>query len=156
MQETGYGLLPIHFAARDSASKSVEILLKHDPTAATKTKLPRLRHVPPSLPLHMACGAGLGLEAVQVLYDAYPEAIFIQAGNGNMRIDDGNDNGRTPLDIARIKRCLPIVKFLEAQLEYAQKANDTTSMMTLDNTWSYTATSCNERQGSSRIYQAVG
>jgi len=128
------GQLPIHIAAQSGKSKIIELVLKHDPDAASrKTELP---HEPSELPLHLACKSdnfGVAhIMSVQALYDAYPEAIFVKDGDG-----------RTPLDVTR--KCYisnrgskwqPILRFLEEQLVYDQKAKDTTAMMAPDqNGW---------------------
>jgi len=75
-----YGLLPIHLAATCGKSKVIELLLKHDPSAATKSTNQPPHEVdspPPRLPLHLVCSEHHGdyFDAVKVLYDAYPEAI---------------------------------------------------------------------------------
>ena len=127
------GYLPIHWAAWSGNVKAIELLLRHDPTAATRKSLPR-PHYPSRLPLHLACDAlsemlgSAQVLSIQILYDAYPEAIFIQDER------NGNDNGRTPLDIARKRgsKWQPIVQFLEAQHEYARQAKDMMSMMILE------------------------
>ena len=82
-------------------------------------------HASPSLPLHLACEIGSAQTlSIQILYDAYPEAIFVQ-----------NGDGRSPLYLARNRgsKLQPIVRFLEEQLVYAQTAKDSTAMHTLDN-----------------------
>jgi len=116
----GSGWLPIHCAAMHGNTKVIELLLKHDPDAATKKTTD-----PPRLPLHVACERGSTL-SVKILYDAYPEAILIN-----------NSVGRSPIDLARGRaRNLPMVRFLRIQLEYAQKVQDMTVMTTPDeNGW---------------------
>jgi len=72
----GNGMLPIHRAAQGKRTDIVELLLKHDPDAASKkTSELTLPYVPLSLPLHVACERGLD-RSVKILYDAYPEAII--------------------------------------------------------------------------------
>jgi len=130
------GYLPIHGAAWSGNTKAIELLLKHDSSAATKKSTELPAHSP-KLPLHLACDPNCRtfcadhLTAVQTLYDTYPEAILIQSGNDSFV-------RRTPLDTARNRgrKLLPIVRFLESQLDYAQKAQDMTVMTTLDeNGW---------------------
>ena len=136
------GYLPIHIAAvRQDAidelghrghgrADIIEILLKFDPTGASKKRASNEEQLPLQLPLHMASRCR-NPEAVQVLYDAFPEAIWIH-----------DSDGKTPLDLAIAKGWnegesrRSIVNFLQAQLVHAQKAKDTTTMMTPDeNGW---------------------
>ena len=82
--------------------------------------------LPPGLPLHVACGESFTeqLDVVKILYDSYPEALFVQ-----------NGDGRSPLCLARDRgsKWQPIVSFFEEQLVHAQTAKDSTAMHTLDN-----------------------
>ena len=66
------------------------------------------------------------LSSIQVLYDAYPDAIFAS--------DSGGD---TPLDLARSEEGnQPAIDFLQTQLVYARQAQDMTAMTTVDeNGW---------------------
>jgi len=115
------GGLPIHYAAHLGNAKTIELLLKHDPDAAKKTI--EGDDLTKQLPLHIAIRATehRNAKAVQVLYDAYPEAILIR-----------NGNGQVPLDIAREENKQEIVNFLRTQLIYAHQAQDTTALSTLD------------------------
>lgn len=123
----GNGMLPIHRVAQGKRADIVELLLKNDPAAASrKTSGVNLPHVPPSLPLHLANERGLA-RSVKILYDAYPEALLVE-----------NGDGRSPLDLARKRgrNLQPIVRFLEEQLVYSQKAKDSTVMTAPDeNGW---------------------
>ena len=111
--EDSGGWLPIHCAAMNGTTKSIELLLKLDPDAASK----EINNGSRRLPLHLACKWS-DLSTVQALYDAYPEAILAR--------DSGGD---TPLDIASKQ---PVLDFLQTQLVYAQQAQDMTAMTTLD------------------------
>ena len=108
--------LPIHRAAINvGGTKSIEMLLKFDPDAATKD----VNNGSQQLPLHCACAAYTpNLSSVQILYDAYPEAILIS-----------DENGYTPLDLARNQ---PTKDFIQTQLVYARQAQDVTAMTTID------------------------
>lgn len=69
-------------------------------------------------PLHFACDSGGdNLSAVQLLFNAYPEAILE---------DDGY--GRTALERARETEDTDVISFLEKQLVYAEKAQDMNTM----------------------------
>ena len=119
--ERGGGYLPIHLAATlNEGTKSIELLLKYDPDAASK----ETNNGSHRLPLHRACAAyNPNLTSIQLLYDAYPEAIFAR-----------DRDGRTPVDIARSNdRNQPTIKvFLQTQLEYFRQAQDMTFMTTVD------------------------
>ena len=119
--EDSIGYLPIHLAAMSGSAKSIEILLKFDPDAAAATK--EAINGSRRLPLHFACsyGTNTNLSSIQVLYDAYPEAILARI-----------DNGYTPLDNARSSGNQPAIDFLQTQLVYAQQAQDMTAMTTID------------------------
>ena len=109
----GGGYLPIHFAAENGCAKSIELLLKYDPNAASKKTYDFEQ-----LPLHLASN----LSSIQVLYDAYPDAVFAS--------DSG---GKTPVDLAREEGNQPAMEFLQTQLIYARQAQDMTAMTTVDN-----------------------
>ena len=73
------------------------------------------------MPLHLACGAdNPNLTSIQVLYDAYPEAILITRF------------GRTPLDHARSSGNQQVIDFIQTQLEYAEQSRNTSFMTTVD------------------------
>ena len=120
--EDSKGFLPIHYAAMYGRTKSIELLLKFDPNAASNVINDGSRLIGLWLPLHFACRFSTNLSTIQVLYDAYPEAIFT------------SDSGRrTPLDIARNQpRNQPAIDFLQTQLLYARRAQDMTAMATVD------------------------
>ena len=110
-------LLPIHHATEYGRTESIELLLKFDPNAASKDVNDGSRR----LPLHLDW---VSPSSIQVLYDAYPEAIFAR-----------NRDGRTPLDIAEgngREGNQPTKDFLQTQLVYARQAQDMTAMTTLD------------------------
>ena len=67
------GTLPIHRAAGYGKVDIIELLLKHNPDMASK----RTTNQECRLPLHIASSVGYSL-VVQVLYDAFPEAITIR------------------------------------------------------------------------------
>ena len=118
------GCLPIHRAAAceaESRAEVIELLLKHDPKAASKETEYRV------LPLHYACGSYYGqLDVVQILFDSYPEAIHIR--DGEMLEDQG-----TPLDLARNRNEeSDIVQFLQDQLVHAEMGEDLLALTTLD------------------------
>ena len=115
--EDGDGYLPIHYAAENGKTKLIELLLKFDPDAASK----EINNGTRCLSLHFACGAyNSNLSSIQVLYDAYPEAILITRA------------GSTPLDIARSNGNQQVIYFIQTQLVYARRAQDMTAMTTLD------------------------
>ena len=119
-EEKSDGYLPIHVAALKGRTKSIEILLKFDHDAASK----EVNNGSRRLPLHLACyhNANENLSSVQVLYDAYPEAILAS-----------DTDRRTPLDLARNQpRKQPAIEFLQAELVYARRAQDMTTMTTVD------------------------
>ncbi len=101
-------LFPIHEAAsrRDDSKETKEIikyLLMVDPTCASR-KTDRL-----SLPLHVACCFGRdNIASVKLLYDVYPEAI-----------NETDERGDTPVDVARDEGNEEVTDFLEQQLPYA-------------------------------------
>ena len=111
--EDSEGNLPIHYAADHARTKLIELLLKYDPDAASK----EVNNGSRRLPLHLACNYPI---PIQVLYDAYPEAILIS-----------DEDGDTPLDLARNQ---PTKNFLQTQLVYARQAQDMTAITTVDET----------------------
>jgi ankyrin repeat protein len=119
--DDGDGWLPIHFAAQDGSTKSIEMLVKYDPDAASK----ETNDGNQQLPLHLACNYNTNLSSIQVLYDAYPEAVFTTT-----------EHGETPLENARLNSKQSAVDFLQTQLVYARQAQDMTAMTTVDeNGW---------------------
>ena len=116
--EDSDGYQPIHWAAMKGRTKSIEMLLKFDPEAASKKTNDGDRW----LPLHIACSDNnTNISSIQVLYDAYPEAIFAR-----------DWDGEAPLDIAQRHGNQPAMEFLQTQLEYAEQAQDITAMATVD------------------------
>ena len=69
-----------HLAAHFGKSNVIELLLKHDPDAASKNIEIDFGadSPPPRLPLHLVCmnEDNEYLDAVKLLYDAYPEAMY--------------------------------------------------------------------------------
>ena len=123
-KESSDGYLPIHYTAMVGNTNAIELLLNYDPDAASKQN----NDGSCRLPLHLACcyNTNENLSSVQVLYDAYPEAILA-----------GDTDRRTPLDLtlalARDQpRKQPTIDFLQAELVYARRAQDMTTMTTLD------------------------
>jgi len=110
------GYFPIHYSALIGNAKTIELLLKHDATAAVKeTANGSLR-----LPLHLS-SLGSDSNACQVLFDSYPEAINIR-----------NAGGKVPLDLAREEGNQEVVNFLQTQLVYVKQAQDTAAISTPD------------------------
>ena len=131
-ETNGYGNLPIHCAVRHGSGwvYVIETLLKHDPTGASKKTTGKEQ-----LPLHIASSVYRSEEDVQILYDAYPQAIHIRDGRERTPLDLAIANGRNEGPASQESR-RSIVNFLQAQLVHAQKAKDTTTIMTLDeNGW---------------------
>ena len=115
--EDSNGYLPIHCAAMSGMTKSIELLLKFDPDAASK----EVNNGSRLLPLHIACSYDdTNLSSIQVLYDAYPEAILIHRAGG------------IPPDFARSEENEPAIEFLQTQLVYARQAQDMIAMATVD------------------------
>jgi len=120
------GRLPIHIAAEGKRADIVELLLNHDPSAAsTRTSNPSN-----NLPLHLAARAKHEhMEVAEVLFDAYPESMNIS-----------NGNGKTPLDLAweeetrqrRDPNESKVVNFLLTQQAYARQAQDIKTKTTFD------------------------
>ena len=105
------GWLPIHRAIGEYNSErreeTIKLLLIYDPSAASK----KTADVNCRLPLHIACKKSC-LGMAQLLYDAYPEAIWTR-----------DVDGETPLDIAKraaqSRNPSNIVSFVEAQMMIA-------------------------------------
>lgn len=129
------GHYPIHLAASHCASwaansEIIKLLLTHDPASAAKAIPDTDRVLPHCLPLHVVAGIGCGrLSSVQLIFDAYPEAICTTDGHGE-----------TPLMIAarwvsvehqRDGCSLDVVNFLKTQLDYAWISQDMVAMTTV-------------------------
>jgi len=111
------GLLPFHYAASKAGHGRIdimELLLKHDPDAASK----KTTDGKGQLPLHLACRYCKRQEAIQVLYDAFPEATFVL-----------DADKKIPLQLIKKGRS-EVVKFFSAQFEYIKHLNDMTFMIT--------------------------
>ena len=127
--ENRIGYLPIHLAAERGRIEAIELLLKFDPDAASNEVNDGTRR----LPLHLACAAyNPNLSSIQVLYDAYPDAIFASDGGRQTPLDLAlaieyaifapSDGARqTPLDPARNQLA---IEFLQTQIEYAEQSRN--------------------------------
>ena len=111
----GYGSYPIHLVCSgggeiDEMFEVARFLLQHDQGAVL---------IPDEegyLPLHIACEDG-ELAIAVLVFNAYPEAIFIRATGGTEQ---------TPLDIARSLHNRVVESFLETQLEFIRQAREDT------------------------------
>ena len=111
--QDGYGDLPIHRAAMYGKSNVIELLLKHDPDAASKET--KYQHHHQQLPLHIVCQQDKEyLDTVKVLYDAYPEAFHKLDGDWNTPYGQR----AKPIDFAMRNRKTSIVNFLQDQKRY--------------------------------------
>ena len=118
----GRGWFPIHKAVQVKRADIIELLLKHDPNAASRMTEDDKRQ----LPLHFACKNAHNIEVLQDLFDAYPQAILIR-----------NGEGRTPLEMAHMSsRDRLVVNFLQTQQAYVQQAQDIKRKTNVDeNDW---------------------
>ena len=122
----------------------IKLILAHDPTLASikSTGKAWFGHDISHLPLHDVCG-GVGyaygngkgpevliLEAVQMLFDAYPEGIFAKTPP-DVHVNHWSP-GETPLAIAKRNGFQSVARFLEAQHEYAMIAQSHVKMTTQD------------------------
>ena len=126
------GVHSIHIAAGSKRVDIIELLLKHDPSAAST----RTSNLSNNLPLHSACASnrrGNCTEVIEALFDEYPQAINIH-----------NHRDKTPLDLARTREVQAerdpndsdVVNFLQTQRAYALQARDIKVKATLDkNDW---------------------
>ena len=87
--ENNRGWLPIHYAAKNGRTKSIELLLKFDSDAASKEINGGSRR----LPLHLACNYYTNISSIQVLYDAYPEAIFARDRDREALLENAQEEG---------------------------------------------------------------
>jgi ankyrin repeat protein len=90
------GLLPLHYACRNTASlQVVQFLSEQWLEALTKTD------VDGSLPLHLACKNKATLDVVGLLVDQWPEAVTIMDSDGRTSLDYTNmaapANGSDPI-----------------------------------------------------------
>lgn len=119
---TNAGFLPIHEAAyrlEGSQAEIVEMLLEIDPSQAAS-----LAADGDHLPLHLACDSDdVDLRAVQLLFDAHPDAVTTPDGEG-----------RNPLEIARAQNVPTheVISFLERQMAYALQSKDAAYMSSTD------------------------
>ena len=109
---TDNGEYPLHFAAmnksinENEALELISFLLRHDKGAVQST-----RDSWGELPLHWACHYRAELAVVRLLFDAHPDGIFCR-----------NNDGYTPMDVARSKNRADIVHFFETQLGFYLQA----------------------------------
>eukprot|EP00956_Cyclotella_meneghiniana_P003015 scaffold3715_cov60-Cyclotella_meneghiniana.AAC.3 len=114
------GRYPIHYFAttdrrvkgsNDQLLQLLTFLLKHDNGAVSTPSIYG------ELPLYNAClGSacwGRGLAFVKLLFDAHPDAIFVQDGHG-----------LTPMELARSNNQADVVHFLETQLRFHRRSQD--------------------------------
>ena len=124
----GRGLAPIHLAAQGERADIVELILKYDPDAASKAS----RHQNnPNLPLQWACAYNYAdhVEVVEVLFDAYPQAIDIPNGERKTPLDLAWEAaGRFGGDPNKSK----LVNFLLTQQAYARQAQDIEAKTAID------------------------
>jgi len=138
------GNTPLHMAVRSCYHDNIEtvkLLLAYDPTLALIKSTGELLFGYPllHLPLHEACQQGMytddnSLAKVQLLFDAYPGAIF-EKTNHTFTFDGQQVLGKTPLDYANRNNAplgIDIVSFLEDQLDYAKMTEDQEEMTTPD------------------------
>ena len=85
----------------------MKLLLKHDPDAASKTT-----DGEGQLPFHLVCRFCKHPEAIQVLYDAFPEAIVVLDGDR-----------KAPSQLVKKSRS-KVLKFFHDQYEYLKKLED--------------------------------
>eukprot|EP00956_Cyclotella_meneghiniana_P023869 scaffold47168_cov25-Cyclotella_meneghiniana.AAC.3 len=109
--DDGLYLYPLHMLLGDSWGRSedtvelLKFLLKHDQGAV----FVQIRDVTgQTTSLHLACKFQ-SFEAVKLVFDAYPEAIHIEDGNGNF-----------PIDLARDE----MIEFLQSQIELESQARE--------------------------------
>ena len=67
------------------------------------------------LPLHLACECDTTVSIVAMIYNTYPDAIFIET-----------PDGRNPLDLAAVNGRNEIASFFESQLELIREAREET------------------------------
>jgi len=108
------GRLSIHYAAMNGRTGMIELLLKHDPDAASR----KTGDEKQSLPLHMACQYCKRPEPIKVLYDAFPEATLVF-----------DADGKIPMQLIKKGRS-KVFKFFSEQFEYVKKLNDMAFMTT--------------------------
>ena len=95
----------------------IELLLKYNPDAASKEINDGRQY--------LSCVCHTNISSIQILYDAYPDAVFAR-----------DDEGDIPLDIARLNSKQSAIDFLQTQLVYARQAQDMTAMTAVDeNEW---------------------
>eukprot|EP00956_Cyclotella_meneghiniana_P012556 scaffold17853_cov65-Cyclotella_meneghiniana.AAC.8 len=105
------GEYPIHLLAGNNYGEGsndlqlLTFLLKHDNGAVSTPNNYG------ELPLHCACW-GRGLAFVKLLFDAYPDGVFV------------HNEGRTPLDYARLNNQADVVHFVETQLRFHRQSQE--------------------------------
>jgi len=124
----GRGWSPMHMAAQVKRADIVELLLKHDPCAASSTS----ENDSSQLPLHSACENAHNIEVLQALFDAYPQAILTRNGEGKTPLE----MAQTPSRWHRRERNQLVVNFLQTQQAYVQQAQDIKRKTNVDeNDW---------------------
>jgi ankyrin repeat protein len=103
--------------AANQQAEIIRFLLSLDPEAASRATTESSH-----LPLHLACDSdNINLDAVEVLFNSYPEAIY-----------STDRDGRIPLDIARGQDSgnTQVLQYLERQGAYAEQARNPIVMNT--------------------------
>jgi len=106
-KSTRSGFHPIHLVISNRNDDQYEItkfLLQSDPNCAS-TKLPTGSGYAGYLPMHLAVVRFASLEAVQLLFDAYPAAIYVKEASSR--------GGVTPVNLINVRN--PTVDFLQRQ-----------------------------------------
>ena len=109
----GDGEYPLHLLAnchggsKENLHQLVSYLLKHDQDVVSS------RNKWGELPLHIACKGIRGLAFVKLFFDMHPDGIFV-------RDEDGN----TPVGIARSENQADVVNFFETQIEFHRQAQE--------------------------------
>ena len=112
-KSTRSGLYPIHVAISNRSDDQYEItkfLLQCDPDCAA-TKLPTGSGYAGYLPLHLAVVRFASLEAVKLLFDAYPPAIYVKEASSR--------GGVTPVNLINVRNTT--VDFLQRQEDHISR-----------------------------------
>ena len=80
IEDRGGYLRPTHYANQFGVTEAIELLLKYIPDAASKEVNDGSRLLPP---LHHSY---TNINSIQVLYDAYPDAVFARDDEGYLSI----------------------------------------------------------------------
>jgi len=140
-----FGHLPIHMAVcspNENAPEIIKFLFRHDPECLSKPFVADglddyFQKLDGCLPLHIICNSwDKSGDATELVFDLYPEAIYIR-----------NKRGQLPIDIVRQKseqfifnprytnkaykeRNREVLSFISSQMRYARKAQDGNAMRT--------------------------